>query len=449
MPIPKILYQCQSCGFTSPKWLGKCPDCGAWNSFVEEVRTLRDTKLRKQETAEPVALSEISHSTGSRHSTEISEFDRTLGGGVVLGSVVLIGGDPGIGKSTLLLQALKGLIKLGKVLYVSGEESPEQIKIRADRLKIQSRDIILLPETSLEGIISVAQEINPKAIVIDSIQTIFSLELSSTPGSVSQIRECATKLMFFAKKYGIPLFLIGHVTKDGTIAGPRVLEHIVDTVLYFEGDKSALFRILRTVKNRFGPTNEIGVFEMTEAGLKEVDNPSQLFLSEMPVKAPGSVVSACLEGTRPLLVEIQALVSTSSFGVPRRTALGVDSNRVNLLIAVLDKRIGMHLGNMDIFVNVVGGLKIDEPAIDMAIIAAVASSFRNAPIEAGTFVFGEVGLSGELRAISQAEIRIKEAAKLGLKRGVIPSNNAKNLKELGVEVIGVKNVEEALEILFF
>lgn len=449
MPLPKILYQCQSCGFTSPKWLGKCPDCGAWNSFVEEVQALRDTKLRKQETAEPVALSEISHSTGSRHSTEISEFDRTLGGGVVLGSVILIGGDPGIGKSTLLLQALKGLIKLGKVMYVSGEESPEQIKIRADRLKIQSRDIILLPETSLEGIISVAQEINPKAIVIDSIQTIFSLELPSAPGSVSQIRECATKLMFFAKKYGIPLFLIGHVTKDGAIAGPRVLEHIVDTVLYFEGDKGAPFRILRTVKNRFGPTNEIGVFEMTEAGLKEVDNPSQLFLSEMPIKAPGSVVTACLEGTRPLLVEIQALVSTSSFGVPRRTALGVDYNRVNLLIAVLDKRIGMHLGNMDIFVNVVGGLKIDEPAIDMAIVAAVASSFRNAPIESGTFVFGEIGLSGELRAISQAEIRIKEAAKLGLKRGVIPSNNAKNLKESGVEVIGAKNVEEALEILFF
>lgn len=446
MSFPKILYQCQSCGYSSPKWLGKCPDCGAWNSFAEEQRL---TKLRKQETSKPVALSDISHSTANRHSTEIKEFDRTLGGGVVPGSVVLIGGDPGIGKSTLLLQALKGLAKLGKVLYVSGEESPEQIMIRADRLKVKSGDIMLLPETSLEGIISVAQDINPQVIVIDSIQTIFSIELPSAPGSVGQIRDCATKLMFFAKKHGTPLFIIGHVTKEGAIAGPRVLEHIVDTVLYFEGDKGAPFRILRAVKNRFGPTNEIGVFEMTESGLKEVDNPSQLFLSEKPVKVPGSVITASLEGTRPLLVEIQSLVSTSNFGVPRRTALGVDYNRVNLLIAVLDKRIGMHLGSMDIFVNVVGGLKIDEPAADMAIIAAIASSFKNAPIDSGTFVFGEVGLSGELRAISQAEIRIKEAAKLGLKRGLIPKGNAKNLKETGIEVIGVKNVEEALEILFF
>lgn len=458
MPRPKILYQCQSCGYTSVKWLGKCPDCGAWNSFVEEERV---TKLKRQETATPVALSEISHSTGSRYSTEINEFDRTLGGGVVLGSVALIGGDPGIGKSTLLLQAIKGLTKLGKVLYVSGEESPEQIKLRADRLKVKTGDIILLPETSLEGIISVAQEINPQAIVIDSIQTTFSLELPSAPGSVGQIRECATKLMFFAKKYGIPLFIIGHVTKEGSIAGPRVLEHIVDTVLYFEGGKGTPFRILRAVKNRFGSTNEIGVFEMTESGLKEVDNPSQLFLSERPVKVPGSIVTASLEGTRPLLVEIQALVCTSSLGVPRRTALGVDYNRVNLLIAVLEKRIGMHLGGMDVFVNVVGGLRIDEPAVDMAIIAAIASSFKNIAVDAGTFVFGEVGLSGELRAISQAGIRIKEAGKLGLKRGLIPAGNLHNIKESniepvrktvdshGLEVIGVKNVEEALEILFF
>jgi len=446
MPRPKIIYQCQSCGFSSPKWLGKCTDCGAWNSFVEEERI---AKLKKRETASPVLLSEISQSTGNRHSTEIREFDRTLGGGVVLGSVVLIGGDPGIGKSTLLLQALKGLTKLGKVLYVSGEESPEQIKIRADRLSVKSGDIILLPETSLEGIISIAQDINPQAIVVDSIQTTFSLELPSAPGSVGQIRECATKLMFFAKKYGIPLFIIGHVTKEGAIAGPRVLEHIVDTVLYFEGDKGTPFRILRAVKNRFGSTNEIGVFEMTEAGLKEVDNPSELFLSERPINVPGSVVAACLEGTRPLLVEIQALVSTSNFGTPRRTALGVDYNRVNLLIAVLDKRIGLHLGSMDIFVNVVGGLKIDEPALDMAIISAIASSFKNKPIDPGTFVFGEIGLSGELRAISQGEIRIKEAAKLGFKKGVVPTGNAHNLKGCDIEIIGTKNVEEALEILFF
>lgn len=441
-----MLYQCQSCGYASPKWLGKCPDCGEWNSFVEEERV---AKLKKQKTAEPIVLSEISASTGSRYSTGIKELDRTLGGGVVKGSVVLIGGDPGIGKSTIILQALKGLADLGKVLYVSGEESPEQVKLRAERLQIASDKIILLPETSLEGIISVAQDINPQVIVIDSIQTIFSLELPSAPGSVSQIRECATKLMFFAKKYAVPLFIIGHVTKEGAIAGPKVLEHIVDTVLYFEGDKGNPFRILRTVKNRFGSTNEIGVFEMQESGLKEVDNPSQLFLSERPLNVPGSVVTVSLEGTRPLLVEIQALVSTSNFGVPRRTALGVDYNRVNLLIAVLDKRLGMHLGGMDIFVNIVGGLKIDEPAIDTGIIAAIASSYKNNVIGPGTFTFGEVGLSGEVRAISQAETRIKEAAKLGFSKGIVPVSNAQKLEGYGTEIIGVKNVEEAIEILFY
>lgn len=448
MPPPKtkILFQCQGCGHTSPKWLGKCPDCGAWNSFVEEERA---GKLKRQESAEPVELSEISHETGIRYTTGIQEFDRTLGGGVVLGSVVLIGGDPGIGKSTLLLQALNGLSKLGRVLYVSGEESPEQIKIRADRLRVTAENISLLPETSLEGILSTAQEIKPQAVVIDSIQTIFSLELPSAPGSVTQIRECSTKMMFFAKKYGIPLFIIGHVTKEGAIAGPRVLEHIVDTVLYFEGDKGTPFRILRAVKNRFGSTNEIGVFEMAESGLNEVDNPSQLFLSEKPSNVPGSVISASLEGTRPLLVEIQALVTASNFGVPRRTALGVDYNRVNLLIAVMDKRLGMHLGGMDIFMNVVGGLKIDEPAADLALISAVASSYKNKPIDAGTFVFGEVGLSGELRAISQPEVRIKEAAKLGLKKGIVPAGNARTLKHSGIEIIGAENVDESVEILFF
>lgn len=446
MARPKFLYQCQSCGYASPKWLGKCPDCGEWNSFVEEERI---TKFAPQKIAEPVLLSEISASTGDRYSTGIRELDRTLGGGVVMGSVVLIGGDPGIGKSTLILQALKGLTKLGKLLYVSGEESPEQVKMRADRLNIKSKDIILLPETSLEGIMTVAQKINPRVIVIDSIQTIFTLDLPSAPGSVGQIRECATKLMFMAKKHGTPLFIIGHVTKDGAIAGPKVLEHIVDTVLYFEGDKGNPFRIVRAVKNRFGPANEIGVFEMTEAGLKEVDNPSQLFLSEKPTDVSGSVVTVSLEGTRPLLVELQALVSTSKFGVPRRTGLGVDYNRINLLIAVLDKRIGMHLGSMDVFVNVVGGLKIDEPAVDMGIIAAIASSMKNKAIETGTLTFGEVGLSGELRAISQAETRIKEAAKLGFKKAIVPVNNAKKTKVPNIEIIGAKNVEEALDILFF
>lgn len=446
MPKSKILYQCQSCGYSSAKWLGKCPDCGEWNSFTEEERV---TKLVKQKTAQPVILSEICHSEGSRYSTGIRELDRTLGGGVVMGSVVLIGGDPGIGKSTLILQSLSGLSKLGKALYVSGEESPEQVKLRADRLKIKSGEIVLLPETSLEGILSVAQKITPQVIIIDSIQTIFSIELPSAPGSVGQIRECSTKLMFFAKKHGIPLFIIGHVTKEGAIAGPKVLEHIVDTVLYFEGDKGNPFRILRAVKNRFGSTNEIGVFEMQEAGLQEVENPSELFLSERPENVPGSVVTVSLEGTRPLLVEIQALVSPSSFGVPRRTAIGVDYNRINLLIAVLDKRLGMQLGGMDIYVNVVGGLKIEEPAIDMGIIAAIVSSFKNQPIETGIFTFGEVGLSGELRAISQADIRIKEALKLGFKKGIVPLSNSRNHKGQDIDITGVRNVEEAVEILLF
>ncbi|MDO8281613.1 MAG: DNA repair protein RadA [Thermodesulfovibrionia bacterium] len=446
MARPKIMFQCQSCGYASPKWLGKCPDCGSWNSFSEEERI---TKFAATRAAEPVSLSKITASSYERTSTGIAELDRTLGGGVVMGSVVLIGGDPGIGKSTLILQALKGLTKIGKLLYVSGEESPEQVKMRADRLNIKSDDIILLPETSLEGIMTVAQAINPKVIVIDSIQTIFSHELPSSPGSVGQIRECATKLMFMAKKHGTPLFLIGHVTKEGAIAGPKVLEHIVDTVLYFEGDKGNPFRLIRAVKNRFGPANEIGVFEMTEKGLREVDNPSQLFLSEKPNDVPGSVVTVCIEGTRPLLVEIQALVSTSKFGVPRRMGLGVDYNRINLLIAVLDKRIGMQLGGMDVYVNVVGGLKIDEPAVDMGIITAVASSFKNKPIAPGIITFGEVGLSGELRAISQAETRIKEAAKLGFKKAIVPTNNAKKIKGLDIEVIGAKNLEESLDILFF
>ncbi len=446
MQRPKIVYQCQSCGYSTPKWLGKCPDCGKWNSFAEEQRI---TGLKGRKTARPVALTEISSSQDSRFSTGIRELDRTLGGGVVMGSVVLVGGDPGIGKSTLILQSLKGLAKLGRVLYVSGEESPEQVKLRADRLRIRSDEIILLPETSLEGIISVFRKINPRVIVIDSIQTIFSSELPSAPGSVGQIRECAAKLMSLAKKYGVPLFLIGHVTKEGAIAGPKVLEHIVDTVLYFEGDKGNPFRILRAVKNRFGSTNEIGVFEMMESGLKEVDNPSELFISERPVDVPGSVVTVSLEGTRPLLVEIQALVATSSFGVPRRTALGVDYNRVNLLIAILDRRLGMHLGGMDIYVNVVGGLRVDEPAIDIAIMAAIASSFKNQPIDTGTFTFGEAGLSGELRAVSQAGTRIMEAAKLGFKKGIVSTGNANITGKHNIEIAGVKNVEDAIQILFY
>jgi DNA repair protein RadA/Sms len=447
MPKVKTFYQCQTCGYTSPKWLGKCPDCGTWNSLVEErketSRVSLTTHFRK---SEPQLLSSIKAGDEQRTSTGIKELDRVLGGGVVTGSVVLVGGDPGIGKSTLLLQALSGLSRYGQVLYVSGEESPQQIKIRAERLSINSDDIVLLSETSLRGILDTALKLTPKVMVIDSIQTAYTEEILSAPGSVSQVRECAAKLMIFAKKSDIPVFLVGHVTKEGAIAGPRVLEHIVDTVLYFEGDRGHSYRILRTVKNRFGSTNEIGVFEMSDAGLREIENPSELFLLERPLNVSGSTVVAALEGTRPLMVEIQSLVSQTNFGMPRRTTIGVDFNRVNLLVAVLEKRAGLHLGGMDIFVNVVGGLRIIEPAVDLGIISTIASSLKDVPIDPKTFVFGEVGLSGEIRAIAQAEVRIKEASKIGFKKAVMPLGNAEKIKNsLGLEIIGVKDVEGTLE----
>jgi len=446
----KTFYQCQSCGYGSPKWLGKCPDCGSWNSFVEEktVPTSRNAaSLHSYGKPEAVYLHSIEGTDADRTSTGIKEFDRVLGGGVVAGSVILVGGDPGIGKSTLLLQAFSGLSNnSGKLLYVSGEESPQQIKMRADRLSVNSDAIILLPEISLEGILDSASKISPYAMVIDSIQTMYTQELLSAPGSVGQVRECAAKLMLFAKKSQVPVFIVGHVTKEGTIAGPRVLEHIVDTVLYFEGDRGHSYRILRTIKNRFGSTNEIGIFEMSDSGLREVDNPSELFLSERPHNVSGSTVVASLEGTRPLMVEIQALVSQTNFGMPRRTSIGVDFNRVNLLIAVLEKRAGMHLGGMDVFINVVGGLKIVEPAVDLGIIATIASSVREVSIKPDTFVFGEIGLSGEVRAVAQAEARLKEAAKIGFKRAVIPAGNAlKTANTEGLQVVGIRDVEEFLE----
>ncbi|MCE5311881.1 MAG: DNA repair protein RadA, partial [Nitrospiraceae bacterium] len=361
----------------------------------------------------------------------------------------LIGGDPGIGKSPLLLQTIAKLAdKNMTVLYVSGEESPEQIKLRAERLSIDSDKIILLPETVIENIISAAKDIKPSVMVIDSIQTVYTDELTSAPGSVGQIRESAAKLMFFGKKSDLPVFLVGHVTKDGAIAGPRVLEHIVDTVLYFEGDRGHSFRILRTIKNRFGSTNEIGVFEMTDSGLTEITNPSELFLSERPTDASGSTVVASMEGTRPLLVEAQALVSPTTFGMPRRTSMGIDFNRLNLLIAVLEKKAGLHLGAMDVFINIVGGLRITETATDLGLIAAIASSFREIPIPAGTFFFGEVGLSGEVRAVAHAEARLKEASKIGFKNAVIPKGNADRLKHnFGMNITGVKNVDEALQYI--
>jgi DNA repair protein RadA/Sms len=449
MPKNKIIYACQVCGYQAPKWLGRCPDCGGWNTLVEE--RLSSTKLRTAETPKgrPQSINEIQSREEDRILTKIGELDRVLGGGIVSGSIVLIGGDPGIGKSTLLLQALEGIGGIGKVLYISGEESPKQIKLRSMRLGISSNDLIILSETSLEAILETVDEIRPIVLVIDSIQTIFTPDLPSAPGSIGQVREVAGRLMLYAKRTGIPVFLVGHVTKDGSIAGPRVLEHIVDTVLYFEGEKGYAFRILRAVKNRFGSTNEIGVFEMNDSGLTEVKNPSEIFLAERPFNVTGSAVVSSMEGTRPILIELQALVSPTNFGVPRRTTIGVDYNRVSLLLAVLEKRVGMPLMGHDVFVNVVGGIRIDEPAVDLGIVAAVASSFKEIPVDPKTFVFGEVGLAGEIRAINQVEARIKEGSKLGFNKGIIPANNAKKLSKIeGIEVIGASSVDEVLEILF-
>ena len=449
MPKEKIIYACQVCGYQAPKWLGKCPDCGGWNTLVEE--RLSTTKIRGADIqkGKPIPILEIQSNEEDRILTHIGELDRVLGGGIVPGSVILIGGDPGIGKSTLLLQTLEGIRDNGKLLYVSGEESPNQIKLRGMRIGISSNNLVILSETSLDSILETVDEIKPKVFVIDSIQTVFTSELPSAPGSIGQVRESAGRLMFYAKKTGIPIFLVGHVTKDGSIAGPRVLEHIVDTVLYFEGEKGHAFRILRAVKNRFGSTNEIGIFEMKDSGLSEVKNPSEIFLAERPFKVTGSVVVSSMEGTRPILVELQALVSSTNFGVPRRTTIGVDYNRVSLLLAILEKRVGMHLMGQDVFVNVVGGIKIDEPAVDLGIVTAVASSFREIPVDPKTFVFGEVGLAGEIRAINQVEARIKEGAKLGFKRVIIPINNAKKMSRVkDIEVIGVASVDETVEILF-
>jgi DNA repair protein RadA/Sms len=447
MSKAKTVFQCQSCGYSSPKWLGKCPDCGAWNSFSEERQSPKSLKSIVDGNSGPIPLSSVTGGNEKRVPVGIAELDRVLGGGLVKGAVILIGGDPGIGKSTIILQAISSIASLkGTVLYVSGEESPEQIKLRAERLSINSDRILLLPETVVEQILSVADKLKPAAIVVDSIQTVYTEELTSAPGSVGQIRESAAKMMFYAKRSGTPVFLIGHVTKEGAIAGPRVLEHLVDTVLYFEGDRGHPFRILRTVKNRFGSTNEIGVFEMTDSGLKEISNPSELFLSERPLNTSGSTVIASIEGTRPVLVELQALVSPTTFGMPRRTSMGIDFNRLNLLIAVLEKKGGIHLGGMDVFINIVGGLKIIEPAADLGIIAAIVSSFRELPLDPQTFVFGEVGLSGEVRAVAQGEARIKEAAKVGFKRAIVPASNAERLKDnFGLTITGVRNIDEAIE----
>lgn len=444
------LYVCQTCGYQSAKWLGKCPDCGAWNSLVEEVRSRNKRGASPPPDSLPIPICDVQGDAEERLSCGISEFDRVLGGGLVAGSLVLVGGDPGIGKSTILLQVMNNLANaVGTVLYVSGEESARQTRLRGERLAINARSLLILAETALESVLAQIEAHAPRAVVIDSIQTMYAPGLESAPGSVSQVRESAGRLMVLAKRSGIPIFIVGHVTKDGSLAGPRVLEHMVDTVLYFEGDPGHAFRILRAVKNRFGSTNEIGVFEMKEGGLCEVRNPSELFLSERPLGVSGSAVVATIEGSRPLLVELQALVTPTSLGVPRRTTLGVDHNRLSLLVAVLDKKVGLHLAGQDIFLNAAGGARLVEPAVDLGMVAALASSHLDKVIPPQTLIIGEVGLAGEVRAVTQPETRVREAAKLGFSRAVIPAGSLKQVSKMaGIEVIGVKSVDEALARLF-
>ncbi|MBF5046568.1 DNA repair protein RadA [Aggregicoccus sp. 17bor-14] len=453
MAKAKTHYTCQACGYQTAKWLGKCPDCGAWSSLLEEAQDTPESERRPAWGAsggasKPVLLREVSAEVEARRRTGIAEFDRVLGGGVVAGSLVLLGGDPGIGKSTLLLAALDRLAKDGPVLYVSGEESLRQTKMRAERLRVESHGIHLFAETDADRVLAAAETLKPSALVVDSIQTMYLPELGSAPGSISQVREVAGRLMAYAKRSGVPTFLVGHVTKDGSIAGPRVLEHMVDTVLYFEGERGHPFRILRAHKNRFGSTNEIGVFEMKGAGLIEVADPSALFLSERPAGKSGSVVTSTLNGTRPLLVEVQALVAPTGYGTARRTAIGVDTNRVALLAAVLEKKEDIPLVGCDIFVNVAGGMTLNEPACDLAVCAALVSSLQNRPLDPHTLVLGEVGLAGEVRAVGQAEPRIAEAAKMGFKRVVLPKGSAKRLEEKRLHVVGVETLTEALSAMF-
>lgn len=444
----KQLYICQQCGYESPKWMGRCPSCNEWGSLVEEIIDTAKSKTAKAAAGSnaPVKLKQIVIEEEHRTTTGLGELDRVLGGGIVKGSLILVGGDPGIGKSTLLLQICETIGSQNKsVLYVSGEESVAQIKMRAERLEVATTELSLLAETNINTIEALIKTTKPELVIIDSIQTVYCEEVSSAPGSVSQVREATHVLMNLAKGLGITIIIVGHVTKEGSLAGPRVLEHMVDTVLYFEGERHASFRILRAVKNRFGSTNEIGVFEMADVGLKEVLNPSEIMLSGRPINASGSVVSCTMEGTRPMLLEVQALSSFTSFGMPRRTATGVDYNRVAILIAVLDKRAGMDLSNHDTYVNLAGGLKINEPALDLGIVAAIASSFRNIAIDPYTIAFGEVGLTGEVRAVSMAEKRVIEAAKLGFKTCILPKANLGKMPKVnGIKVIGVSNVSETL-----
>ncbi len=455
------IFFCQNCGYESSKWMGQCPGCKEWNTFVEEKVNRADFKSagagtkhipsrHAKDRAEPCVLSEVDIRKEDKLLTHIGELDRVLGGGIVPGSLTLVGGDPGIGKSTLLLQVCRNVAGAGhRVLYVSGEESKGQIKMRADRLGDFSKEMLLLCETDLDAIVEVIQRDPPQVVVIDSIQTMYSEAVSAAPGSVSQVRESTGVLLQVAKGLGVSVFIVGHVTKEGTVAGPRMLEHMVDTVLYFEGDRHASYRILRGVKNRFGSTNEIGVFEMREQGLVEVENPSEYMLSGRPENASGSVASCSVEGTRPLLIEIQALVCHSSFGIPRRQTTGTDANRVNLLLAVLEKRSGIQLSGCDAYINITGGLKVMEPAIDLGIVLAAVSSFRNTALDSKLAAFGEVGLSGEVRAVSQVGRRVAEAEKLGFEACVIPSVCAGDCRDFKrIKIIGVKTVQDAIDTLF-
>ncbi len=449
------VFYCQNCGHESSKWMGQCPGCRQWNTFVEETVSTAEMKsgagVRKQikEKAQPRILSEITIKDEDKILTGIGELDRVLGGGIVQGSLTLVGGDPGIGKSTLLLQVCRNLADAGhKVLYISGEESGTQIKIRADRIGSFSKSMLLLCETSLETIEEAIRRQEPEVVVIDSIQTMYKDGISSAPGSVSQVRESTAVFLQLAKGLGVSIFIVGHVTKEGTVAGPRVLEHMVDAVLYFEGDRHASYRILRGVKNRFGSTNEIGVFEMEAEGLREVMNPSEFMLSGKPEEASGSIVVCSIEGTRPMLIEIQALVCHTSFGIPRRQTIGTDFNRVNLLIAVLEKRLGLALGNCDAYVNIAGGIRITEPAIDLGIAMAVVSSFKNKSIDNKMIAIGEVGLSGEVRAVNQIQARVQEAKKLGFTSCVIPAVCLESVKEIkDIKITGVKTVKDAMNLL--
>jgi DNA repair protein RadA/Sms len=450
MAKKNTVFFCKECGFESTKWVGQCPGCKTWNSFTEEPVVKKVTKVATGQSnfSEPKNLSSVITSEDDRTQIGISEFDRVLGGGIVTGSLVLVGGDPGIGKSTLLLQMCKLLTEQHKkVLYISGEESLRQIKMRAERLGDFGGELLLLSETNLDHIQTLIDKDRPEIIIVDSIQTMYKEDVAASPGSVSQVRESTATLMHMAKGLGITIFIIGHVTKEGVVAGPRVLEHMVDTVLYFEGDNSAAYRILRAVKNRFGSTNEIGVFEMKSTGLCEVTNPSEYMLQGKPEDEPGSVIAASLEGTRTMLVEVQALVCQTYYNMPRRTAAGTDYNRVNLLLAVLEKRLGIQMSSCDVYVNVAGGMKINEPALDLAIVMAILSSHRNRSLSSKTIVFGEVGLTGEVRAVNMAEQRVMDAKKMGYEICVLPQVNKERMKIDGIQLIGIKSVRELNHIL--